>query len=112
MMPMMWMLMAQTIMSAITTACFLSRVGAGERARSKQHATAGPPPEASGATARGRYTRPRLHHGAAAAALAATKSAVAAAAAAAAAAAVAAAAWLPRTGCRDQISSAGQHIGQ
>ena len=61
MMPMMWMLMAQTIMSAITTLCFsLSRACAGERSRSKQHATAGP---LSGATARGRYTKPRLHHG-------------------------------------------------
>ena len=32
MMPMMWMLMAQTIMSAITTACFSLSRGAGERA--------------------------------------------------------------------------------
>ena len=32
-----------------------------------QDETAGPPQEAPGATARGRYTWPRLHHGAAAA---------------------------------------------
>ena len=50
MMPMMWMLMAQTKMSAIATACF--SLSPGERARAKQRATAGPPPEASGATAR------------------------------------------------------------
>ena len=60
MMPMMWMLMAQNIMSAITTACFSLSRGAGERAGA---CLALSQALREGETARGRYAKPHFHHG-------------------------------------------------
>ena len=66
MMPMMWMLMAQTIMSAITTACFSLSRGAGERAAVDRSGACLALSQArsirEGETARGRYAKPHFHH--------------------------------------------------
>ena len=67
MMPMMWMLMAQNIMSAITTACFSLSRGAGERAPVERSGACLALSQArsmrEGETARGRYAKPHFHHG-------------------------------------------------
>ena len=67
MMPMMWMLMAENIMSAITTACFSLSRGAGERAPVERSGACLALSQArsmrEGETARGRYAKPHFHHG-------------------------------------------------
>ena len=66
MMPRMWMLMAQNIMSAITTACFSLSRGEGKRAPVERSGACLALSQArsmrEGETARGRYAKPHFHH--------------------------------------------------